>query len=32
MMSVVAKNLSDQQISNVAAWYESIVITATMPD
>lgn len=32
MMSVVAKNLTDQQISDLAAWYESIKITATMPE
>lgn len=31
MMSVVAKDLTDQQISDLAAWYESIQITATMP-
>lgn len=32
MMSVVAKNLTDQQISDLAAWYESIEITAKMPE
>ena len=32
IMSVVAKGLSDEDISNLAAWYESIKITATMPD
>jgi cytochrome c553 len=32
MMSVIAKNLTDEEISHLAAWYESIEITATMPD
>ncbi|NMT62234.1 cytochrome c [Marinobacter orientalis] len=32
MMSVVAKNLTDQQISDLAAWYQSIEITAKMPE
>lgn len=32
MMSVIAKNLSDEEISDLAAWYESIEITATMPE
>ncbi len=32
MMSVVAKNLTDQQIADLAAWYESIKVTATMPE
>ncbi|HET8848977.1 MAG TPA: cytochrome c [Marinobacter sp.] len=32
MMSVVAKNLTDEQIADVAAWYESIEITAKMPE
>lgn len=31
MMSVVAKNLTDEQISDLSAWYASIQITATMP-
>ncbi len=31
MMSVVTKNLTDQQISNLAAWYESISVTVSMP-
>lgn len=31
MMSVVAKSLTDQQISDLAAWYESIEVTAIMP-
>jgi len=31
MMSVVAKGLTDQQIVDLAAWYASIKITATMP-
>lgn len=32
MMSVVAKNLTDQQIADLAAWYQSIKVTATMPE
>lgn len=32
IMSVVAKGLSDKDISNLAAWYEAIQVTATMPD
>ncbi|KXF77030.1 cytochrome C554 [Paramesorhizobium deserti] len=32
MMSVVAKDLSDEDIANVAAWYSAIRITAEMPD
>lgn len=32
MMTVVAKGLSDQQMSDLAAWYQSIEVTATMPD
>jgi cytochrome c553 len=32
MMSVIAKDLSDEDISNVSAWYESIQITATLPE
>jgi cytochrome c553 len=32
MMSIVAQGLSDQQIADVSAWYESIKITATMPE
>lgn len=32
MMSVVAKNLSDDDIANVAAWYSAIKITAEMPE
>lgn len=31
MMSVVAKNLSDEDIADLAAWYASIEIKATMP-
>jgi cytochrome c553 len=31
MMSIVAKELNDKQIADVAAWYEAIQITATMP-
>ncbi|YBV97344.1 cytochrome c [Phyllobacteriaceae bacterium JZ32] len=32
MMSVVAKNLRDDDIANVAAWYAAIEITAEMPE
>ncbi|OZB17055.1 MAG: cytochrome C554 [Marinobacter sp. 34-60-7] len=32
MMSVVAKGLTDSQISDLAAWYESIEITVKMPE
>lgn len=32
MMSVIARDLSDEEISHLAAWYESIEITATMPE
>lgn len=32
MMSVVAKNLTDQEIADLAAWYQSIEITARMPE
>ncbi len=32
MMSVVAKGLSDEDISDIAAWYSAIRIEATMPD
>ena len=32
MMSVVAKNLTDDEITNLAEWYNSIEITAKMPD
>jgi len=32
MMSVVAKNLTDDDIANVAAWYSAIEITAKMPE
>jgi cytochrome c553 len=31
IMSVVAGQLSDEDIANLAAWYASIQITATMP-
>lgn len=31
MMSVVAKNLSDEDIADLAAWYASIEIKATIP-
>lgn len=32
MMSVVAKSLTDQQISDLAAWYASIRIEVTLPE
>lgn len=32
MMSVVAKDLTDEDIADVAAWYSSIRITAEMPE
>ncbi|MEO0823335.1 MAG: cytochrome c [Pseudomonadota bacterium] len=32
MMSVVAKGMTDEQIADVAAWYASIQITATIPE
>jgi cytochrome c553 len=32
MMSVVAKNLTDEQIANVAAWYSVIKISVTLPE
>lgn len=31
IMSVIAKTLTDEEISDLAAWYESIEITATLP-
>ena len=31
IMQVMAKPLTDQEIDNLAAWYESIQISATMP-
>jgi len=31
IMSVVAKQLSDDDIANLAAWYSSIKISVTMP-
>lgn len=31
MMTVVAKDLTDQEIADVAAWYASIAISVTMP-
>lgn len=31
MMTVVAKQLTDQDIANLAAWYSSIQVTATLP-
>lgn len=32
IMSVIAKDLSDTDIADLAAWYASIEITATMPE
>lgn len=32
MMSVVAKGLTDEDISDLAAWYSSIEIQATLPE
>ena len=32
IMSVIAKDLSDEDIADLAAWYASIRITATMPE
>lgn len=32
IMSVVAKDLSDEDIADLSAWYSSIKITATMPE
>lgn len=32
MMTVVARNLTDRQISDLAAWYQSIEVIATMPE
>jgi cytochrome c553 len=31
-MSVVARDLSDQEIADLSAWYASIKITAQMPE
>lgn len=32
MMTVVAKTLSDEDITDLAKWYSAIVITATIPE
>ncbi|MEX0604866.1 MAG: cytochrome c [Marinobacter sp.] len=32
MMTVVAKNLTDAEIEDLAAWYESIQVTAVLPE
>ena len=32
IMSVIAKDLDDQDIADLAAWYASISITATLPE
>lgn len=31
IMSIIASQLSDEDISDLSAWYSSIAITATMP-
>jgi cytochrome c553 len=31
-MTVVVKDLTDEQIADVAAWYESIEVTVKMPE
>ena len=31
-MTLMVQNLSDQDIKDIAAWYESIVETATLPE
>ena len=31
VMSVIARTLSAEDIGNVAAWYESIVVSVTLP-
>jgi cytochrome c553 len=31
-MSVVAKDLSDEDIADLSAWYASITIKATLPE
>lgn len=32
IMTVVARDLTDQQIADLAAWYESIEVTAKLPE
>ena len=32
IMSVIAKDLTDEDISNLAAWYSSIQFTVTVPE
>ncbi len=32
IMTVIAKDLSDQDMADLAAWYASIEITATLPE
>ncbi len=32
IMSIIASQLSDEDIADLAAWYSSITITATMPE
>ena len=32
MMSVIARDLSDEDISDIAAWYSSIKIEVTLPE
>ncbi len=31
-MTLMVQNLSEQEIKDIAAWYESIVVTATLPE
>ena len=31
-MTLMVQNLSEQDIKDIAAWYESIVVTATLPE
>jgi len=32
MMSIIAKDLSDEDIADLAAWYASLKVTVEMPD
>ena len=31
-MTLMVQHLSDEDIKDIAAWYESIVVTATLPE
>ena len=31
-MSIIAKDLSDKQIADLAAWYAALKVTVEMPD